>query len=182
LESEAKLQAVKAFETYSPSIGVKLSTHLTNYLKKVNRLAYKHQEIYTVPEDRRIKYHTFDRVKENLKDSLDRDPTIEEMAHELKWSRAEVGRYYKEQRRELSDTQPHANDIPIYTDTKSALLSYAYHDLPPKDKLLLEYTMGYGGKPKMSDPEIMRKLNMTRGQLSYAKKLLTNKVGNAIYG
>jgi len=175
LEAEAKIQAVNAFKSFDPSRGVKLSTHLMNQLKKTSRFAYKHQEIYSVPESRRIKYHTFESVKSHLRDKYDRDPSIEELADSLKWSNSEVKRYQREDIRELSDSQPLSSDIGFYKKDDTAMLAYMYNDLNPQEKLLLEYTTGYGGR-QLSNTEIKRRLNMTQGQLSYAKKNLTNKL------
>ena len=46
----------------------------------------------------------------------------------------------------------------------------------PEEKVLFEYTTGFNGKPKLSNPEIMRKMNLTQAQLSYKKTLLTRKL------
>ena len=182
LSAEAKLQALKAFQTFQPGRGNQLSTHLTNYLRKVNRLVYKHQELYSVPEARRIKFHTFNTMKTNLQDQYDRDPTVEELASNLKWSNAEVGRFIKEDRKEFSDSQPYSNDFHINSDPNYSMLAYVYNDLAPKDKLLLEHTTGYGGKRILNNSQLMRKFNMTQGQLSYAKKQLTDKIDKAMGG
>ena len=176
LEAEAKIQAVRAFNTYNPNKGTKLSTHLMNQLKKTSRFAYKHQEIYTVPEDRRIKYHTFNSVKSHLKDKYDRDPTIEELADSLKWSNSEVKRYHNEDIKELSDSQPIATDSGFYKHQTDPITSYIYNDLAPDEKVLMESITGLNGKSPLSNKEVMRKLNMTQGQFSYAKRKLVNKL------
>lgn len=182
LESEAKIQALNAFKTFNPQKQVKLSTHVTNYLKKLTRLNYEHQEVFKVPEARRIKYHTYATVKSHMEEDVGRAPTLEELAEKLGWSYAEVGRFQRENKKELSDAQPISNDANFFRkDTAARTLAYIYNDLPPKDKLVLEYTTGYGGKDVLSNKEIMKKLNMTQGQLSYAKTKLTDKlveVGN----
>jgi DNA-directed RNA polymerase specialized sigma subunit len=181
LEAEAKIQAVKAFHSYNPSMGTKLSTHVINYLQKINRLVYKHQELYSVPEDRRIKYHTFDSIRSHLKDQLDRDPTGEELADNLKWSRSEVNRYLSEDRRELSESMPISNDADFFRAGDSAMTAYIYNDLNPTEKVLFEHTTGYGGKPILATPQLLQKLNMTQGQLSYMKKNLVDKIERARY-
>lgn len=176
VEAESKIQAVSAFKSFDPNRGVKLSTHLTNCLQKVNRLNYKYQEIFAVPEQRRIKYTVFHAAKSHLNDTNNRDPTSEELAHHLGWSRAEVNRFNSENRTELSDAQPHANDVALHDTTDSTLISYVYNDLTPKNKLLFEHTTGYNNKPILNNPQLMKKLDMTQGQLSYAKKQLTHHV------
>lgn len=176
IQAEAKLQALKAFKTYDPGKDVKLSTHVHNYLQKVNRLNYKYQEIFEVPEQRRIKYQTFQKAKQDLEDSLRREPTAEELADHLHWSRAEVGRFLAEARVEFSDAQPHSSDLAVHDTADATLMAYIYNDMAPKQKLLFEHTTGYNGKPVLSNPELMKKLRMTQGQLSYAKKQMTQDI------
>jgi len=182
IQAEAKLQALKAFQTYDPKHEVKLSTHVHNYLQKVNRLNYQYQEIFAVPEQRRIKYTTFQKAKQDLEESLRREPNAEELADHLHWSRAEVGRFLAESKTELSDSQPHASDLGIHEDPHASVMSYLYNDLPPEKKLLFEHAMGYNGKARLSNPQLMKKLNLTQGQLSYAKKDLRDLVMKAKQG
>jgi len=172
IEAEAKLQALKAFKTYDPAKNVKLSTHVTNYMQKVNRINYQYQDIYSVPESRRIKFTTFNNAKERLREELGRDPTAEELANDLKWSRSEVQRFFSEQRYELSDSQPHHSDLGMHDTRDKTMLSYIYNDLTPQQKLLLEHTTGYGGKKILDNSGLTKKLGMTQSQLSYSKRQL----------
>lgn len=182
IQSEAKLQALKAFKTFDPAKDVKLSTHVHNYLQKVNRLNYQYQEIFAVPEQRRIKYQTFQKAKSDLEDSLHREPNAEELAGHLHWSRAEVGRFLSEAKTEFSDAQPYSSDLAAHDTEGASVLSYIYNDLGPQDKLLLEYRTGYNGRPQLGNPQIMKKLNMTQGQLSYAVKDLTRRIDDVKKG
>lgn len=182
IQAEAKLQALKAFKSYDPDKGVKLSTHVHNYLQKVNRLNYQYQEIFSVPEQRRIKYQSFHKAKQDLEDSLKREPNADELADSLHWSRAEVARFLSESKAEFSDSQPHASDLGLHEDPSATVVSYIYNDLTPDKKLLFEYRTGYNGRPVLSNPQIMKKTGLTQGQLSYAIKDLTNVVDKAKRG
>lgn len=177
--AEAKIQAVSAFHSFNPKMGVKLSTHVTNALQKVNRLNYKYQEIFEVPEQRRIKYKAYQNAKAHLEDTLGRSPNLEELAHELKWSKAEVTRFNQEARTEFSDTQPYSSDLASHKTTDETVMAYIYNDLTNKQKALFEHTTGYGGQPVLSNPQIMKKLDYTQGQLSYAKKQLIDIIKKA---
>lgn len=179
IEAEAKIQAVKAFETYDPRRGVKLSTHLTNYMQKVNRLNYKYQEIYSVPEHRRIKFTSFEQVRERLKDLYGRSPTDQEMADEMQWSVAEVNRFMLENKKELSDTQPYSSDIHSNDTQRQTTLQYVYNDLSPKHQKIFEHTTGYNDKPIYDNEKLRQKFKLTQGQLSYAKSMLKDKVKDA---
>jgi DNA-directed RNA polymerase specialized sigma subunit len=179
IEAEAKIQAVNAFKTYDPKKDVKLSTHLTNYLQKVNRINYKYQDLYKVPEDRRIKYNTFNTAKSDFEDSYGREPSIEELSSRLGWSQREVSRYLRENRQELSQSVPYPSDLGAHDTTDETIVSYVYNDLSPKDKLVFEYTTGYQGRRKLTNSEIMAKLGLTQGQLSYAKSKISKRIKEA---
>jgi len=179
VEAEAKLQAVKAFESYNPNKGVKLSTHLTNYMQKVNRLNYKYQEIYSVPEHRRIKFTSFEQARERLHDLYGREPTDQELADELRWSTSEVNRFRLENRKELSDSQPYSSDIHKNDTRDKTLLSYVYNDLSPQQKPIFEHTIGYNNQPVYNNSQIRKKFDLTQGQLSYVKSKFKNMIKDA---
>ena len=180
LETEAKIQAMNAFRSYSPSKATKLSTHVTNQLQKVNRLVYNNMEMLSIPEARRIKFKNFEAVSSHLEDEFGRPPTISELADELGWSRAEVQRFKNESWKELSDSTPTMFDVSANDDPNHALVSYVYNDLSPKHQNVFEMVGGYGGKRQKSDDEIMKKLRMTRGQLSYAKTKIKKELQTAL--
>ena len=180
LETEAKLQAMNAFKTYTPNRSTKLSTHVTNQLQKVNRLVYNNMDMVSIPEARRIKFKNFEAVSSYLKDEHGREPNASELADELGWSQAEVRRFQAEMWKELSDSAPTMFDVSANEDPNHALVSYVYNDLSPKHKNVFEMVGGYGGKRQRSDEEIMKKLKLSRGQLSYAKTQIKNKLKSAM--
>lgn len=181
LDAEAKIQAVKAFNTFDPNKGVQLSTHLINTLQKVNRVAYSNMELLSVPEHRRYKFKTFAAAIANLHEELGREPNSLELAEELGWSTNEVERFRMEERKELSDSRPDSPEFSKKTDTNDLLLSYIHHDLSPQQRSVFEMTTGYAGQQVYDNAKIMKSLNMTQGQLSYAKTLIKDKV-NKVFG
>ncbi len=44
------------------------------------------------------------------------------------------------------------------------------------DGTIFEHTTGYGGAPLLRNPQLMTKMKMTQGQLSYQKRLLVNQI------
>jgi len=180
VEAQAKIEAVKAFKSFKPDKGVKLSTHVTNYMQKVNRLNYKYQEAFSVPEVRRIKWSTFNSAKGELGDQLGRDPNTSELADSLGWSQAEVGRFNAENRHELSDSQPHYSDFNQHDTRDASMLAYVYNDLSPRHKLVLEHTTGYNNKKVLDNQDLMKKLRATQGQVSYYKTQIKDAIRKAM--
>lgn len=179
LELEAKRLAVEAFNSYQPSRGAALSTHVTNRLKKLSRLNYTHQNIARIPEYQSLKFRTFENSMNTLTDNLGREPTIAELADDLRWSTPAVKRFQKNIRREFVES----GDLPSHFDqgeTQDGVLDYVYYDLNPIQQKILEHTTGYGGAKTLSNPQLRRKLKLSQGQLSYQKRLLTNRIERAL--
>jgi hypothetical protein len=51
-----------------------------------------------------------------------------------------------------------------------------YHDLSPLQKSIFEHTTGYGGAPVLDGKAMMKKLNLTQGQLSYEKSKIIARI------
>ena len=104
IAAEAKKQAIAAFKTYDPKAGAALGTHVHNYMLKVNRFVYEHQNIGRIPEHRITQIGTYQAVKSELRVKRGREPSAAELADELNWSLAEVERMERELRREVPET------------------------------------------------------------------------------
>ena len=179
LELEAKRLAVEALHSYRPTGGAALSTHVTNRLKKLSRLNYTHQNVARIPEYQSLKFRTFDNAQKGLIDTFGRDPTAAELADDLGWSTSSVQRFQKNIHREFVES----GEVPPYFDKgedDTGVVDYVYYDLNPIQKRILEHTTGYGGAKVLTNPQLRKELKMTQGQLSYQKRLLTNRVEQAL--
>ena len=132
-----------------------------------------------MPEHRKIKLKTFNDSMDRLTESYGRQPNVAEMAQDLSWSPAEVGRFKKEQHRELSDSLPVSHGYTL-DDDDDGLVSYVYHDLNPSDKVVFEHTTGYGGAAILSTKELMEKAGLTSGQISHAKRRLRASISGLV--
>ena len=68
---QAKKLAVDALRSYKPSVGVKISTHVTNQLQKLSRVNYAHQNAARIPEHSMLQFHSVNIATEDFRD-LDR--------------------------------------------------------------------------------------------------------------
>jgi len=176
IELEAKKWALKSFETYDPNRGAKLSTHTTNWLKKVNRFVYNRQNIGYIPEERIIKIKTFQNTKADLEVKLDREPSQVELADELVWSLGEVERMDKELRKDIAPTDTMVDFGYITSDPNREILNYIYFELSPQEQQVYDYTIGSHGKQKMSGNDIAKKLNVSPSQISQIKRRIGEKM------
>lgn len=181
LELEAKKLAAEAVESYLPNMGASLGTHVTNRLKKLSRITYTHQNVARMPEYQTLLYNTYRTAEVDLEENLGRPPTAEELAERLAWSKSYMNRFQKSIRKELieSGEPPPIADRPS-DDAK--IVDYLYNDLSNKQKTIFQHTTGYAGSPIYTNNQLMKKLDMTQGQLSYQKKLLVDKIKNVTGG
>ena len=168
LEIQAKQIAIDTFNNYDPSKAA-LNTHLTNQLKGLSRSPYTYASPARMPEHRQVKVGTFKSAEESLKEVLGREPTVQELADELSWSKREVSRFLDEQRVTYSTSMPIPPGFEKYSPDQS-LIDSMYHVLADQDKIVFEHTTGYGGRPILSAQQLMGMSGMTQGQVSHSKR------------
>lgn len=170
LSAEAKKWALKAINTYDPSKGTQLSTHVTNYLQRVRRLNYKYQNAVRLPENMQLQYREWNMHLQNLNDQLNREPTDEEMAKSLGWTKSQTVKY----RNSLySDLVESASDKPAeFTqyNENAELMAYLMSQLTHDEKFILDNVK------LMPAPQIAAKLGVNINRYNYIKKQLQKKI------
>jgi DNA-directed RNA polymerase specialized sigma subunit len=175
LELEGKRLAMEAIHTFRPTGGAALGTHVTNRLRKLSRINYTHQNLARLPEYKTRKFHTHNVAKSALEDRLGREPTVDELSSELKWAKPFLQDFQKSMRKEHVESGVPAPIFDLDSGEKGTV-DFVYNDLSPTQKTIFEHTTGYGGVATMRNPQLMKKLKMTQGQLSYQKRLLVNRI------
>jgi DNA-directed RNA polymerase specialized sigma subunit len=179
LRAKANAQLLKAFKTYDPTKGASPVTHVWNNLQKVQRVATESLQSGHIPEYRNLKKSTFTIVRDNLTDQLGREPNVSEMADELGWSHAEVGRMNNELSGEVTASGAEFDFYgnAVTQEPKDKLLAdYLYHELDNKDKLIFEHTFGYGGKKILNNKELAKKLRTNEMSIHRSKSRLADKI------
>jgi len=181
IELEAKRLAMEAMSTYQPTRGAAVGTHMMNRLRKLSRLPYTHQNAARMPEYQTLKFHTHNLAKAALEDKLGRSPTIDELSSELSWPKPYLADFQKSLRQESIES---GTPAPIFDidNGASGTIDFVYNDLNTQQKKLFQYSTGYGGAKILTNPQIMKKLKMTQGQLSYLKRKLIDHVSAATGG
>jgi DNA-directed RNA polymerase specialized sigma subunit len=179
LRAKANSQLLRAFKTYNPDKGASLVTHTWNNLQKVQRVATESLQSGHIPEYRNLKKSTFTIVRDNLTDQLGREPSVLEMADELSWSQAEVGRMNAELAGEITASGAEFDFYgnAVTKEPKDKLLAdYLYHELNNKDKVIFEHTFGYGGKKILNNKELADKLHTNEMFVHRSKNRLAEKI------
>ena len=181
LEAKAKQLALEAIKSYDPDAGAALSTHVVNRLKKLSRQVYTHQDAVRVPEYKKLKIHAYFRGEKELMNQHGREPTSQELADHLGWAPSTLADVQRAMRPELIQSEDVGGGLferqSVWgSDTDDGMIDMIYYDLDPIDKLIFEHSTGYGGKPELSNKEIMQKTGLTQGQLSYRKRKIVDKI------
>ena len=153
LEIESKKLALDAFKTYDPTKAA-LNTHVTNHQKHLQRYVLNYVNIGKIPENRALAVGKFQRIKQNLMEDLNREPTLVELADELKWPTQEVERMESELRKDLAPSTGEEEDtffeqISYRSEDIPEAIQFVYYEADPEDKLILEYYWGLGGKQQL---------------------------------
>jgi RNA polymerase primary sigma factor len=180
IESQARLLALKAFETYNPKMGTQLNTHVGHELKHLQRYVLEYQNVGKIPENRGIAISKFKNIKSNLTEDLDREPTVLELSDALDWSPHEVERMQSELRADLNVSQ--GKEEAFFdsqfnmTDQARDVVEYVYWSSPPKEQKIMEYWFGIGGNPKHTLEETAKKLRMTPDEIKAMSKKIAVKI------
>lgn len=182
LETEGKQLAVEAFKTYDPARGTGLGTHVVNALLKMSRLSYANQNVARLPENKMLKFHSYNLAHSELQDNLGRAPTVDELSDHLGWSIPRLTAFRKQigHQELLESGGTSASDGGAFStaneDELDHTVDFIHHGLPPVQKAIFEHLTGYGGTSQISNSAIQKKLSLTQGQYSYQKKLLIDHV------
>jgi len=171
---------IQACEAYNLNSGVALATFVKSYMIKLTQMGDAWRSPIRIPANRAYKFNMFKNTVETLGTNLGREPTIDELADELKWSKAEVTRFIKELRKEFSDDRPFMTSYNPNKSKEEEMIDFIYHDLTAREKILFERTTGYGGKDKVSNPKLAKILKINQNQLSYEKRKLVDKIERLI--
>ena len=174
LNLEAKKLALNAFKSFDPQ-QAQLATHVTNQLKGLSRIVYTYTNPARLPEHKTLKVGTYLNAKMELEEQLGREPTMMEISEQLAWNPNEVERYSNELRAGYSTSKPTPPGFDKY-DADKGVVDFLYNDLHDQDKLVMEHTTGYGGKPVLGARDLEEQTGMTQGQISHAKRRIRRKI------
>ncbi len=166
LENEAKKLALQAFNSYNPTLGVALNTHLTNWLLKLSRIAYERQSSVSVPEHKRISYNQLKQLKTTLEEQLGFPPTTGHLADHLGISEKKILTLLSEvEKKELLESEEHPETSTSTEEEK--LIDFAFHDMTPTQQNIFKLKTGYSNTIRKNNNEIIKQLGISQGQLSY---------------
>jgi DNA-directed RNA polymerase specialized sigma subunit len=170
LSAEAKKWTFKAIESYDPTRGASLSTHVLNFLPKVRRLNYKYQNSARLPENLQLQYSNFQGAVSHLQETLGREPLDEEIAKKLGWSKPLVVRFKGSLYDDLVESVSlRPSEVSQFNENKF-LLDHIMSKLNEQEKyILLE-------SPDVTAQEAADHLGVNLSRWNYLKSKLIDKI------
>lgn len=173
--AEAYKLARKAARSYNPSSGFKFSTHLTNQLKKLSRISTQFGATIRLPENKQFKLQRLNHVELVLKEELDREPSVSELADATGMSIKEIN-YLKQHRTSDVNISNMAYTPTFINNGNDEWMHFVYHDLEPIDKVIFEYKVGFAGKPQLTNEQIAGKLKLSASTVNNRSKMIAEKI------
>ena len=190
LVSRARRMALDALRGYDPS-RARLRTHLFNQLQGLKRVSRQQSAILHVPERVSLDRYHLERHTQELTDKLGREPSDDELADATGFSprRLQRVRSYLPAVAEgtLESADPEGRQqiyggviIPQQQQARAdAVRDLVYGDLSPQDKLIMEHTLGMGGRRPLSNQQIAAKLGRSPGLISQRKAAIQQMLDRA---
>lgn len=170
LSALGKAWAIRAIHSFQPERGTQLSTHITGYLRKIRRMNYKFANAARLPENLQLQYYLWDRSLQDLRDRLNRDPTDEEMAEALGWSKPQVVKYRNSLYEDLIESATAKPTETVQFNESKILLDHIMDQLTPDEKMIWKFSK------ELSSDQLAAKLGVNVNRLNYLKSKLKAKV------
>lgn len=176
VKSQAKLLAMKAFDTYDPAKGT-MKNHLMGQLRGLQRYAGQQNQIIAVPERVVLDKRNLTEAEEALRDRLGRDPSDMEIANYTGLSlkrinyvrNASSGVASGSMLDEEGEVYSPASNIPGVNTVDAGMRNMIYYDLNDIDQVVMDYTLGMHGSPQLETNEIAARLGISPSAVSQRK-------------
>ena len=184
LRSRARRVTLDALNTYDPQ-QARLSTHVTNHLMGLRRIARRQQQVLRVPERVSLDQQFLANAEAELHDKLGREPTPGELADHTGVSRDRIN-YVRKFRPPVAEgsllasmeTGPEESAFlpAVKQDTTSVLLEAVYGDLEGTGQKIMDWTLGLHGSKPISNQDIAKRLRLTPGAVSQRKAQIQRRI------
>jgi DNA-directed RNA polymerase specialized sigma subunit len=180
LKSKAKFLVADAIKTYDPSKGTKLSTHVYNYLRPLQRTAKDMTEVSPLSRYYSDEAAQFVKFNQSFLEEYGREPDDTEIMDGLGINEKRLSKLNKLVKYEIPEGQLLGEISQDAEDKDSDKLNlwteYVYNDLNSTDKKILNYKLGKNGHPALSNEEIAIKLNLNPVDISLRSQKIAEKI------
>jgi len=172
LSAEITKHAINGIDSYDPTKGAKLSTHVFNHIAQASRLNYTYQNVVRMSEDKQQgKFKHYKKALDDLNSELNQEPTDEQIAERLGWRVKEVVDLKSGLFSDIFESrQEVAAESSQFSDDKTRM-NFLMENLNPEEtKFFRDKTSG------MNQTDMAARHGMDVNKLNYTGRKLTDKV------
>lgn len=172
LSAEAKKWAIKGIQTYDPSKGAGISTHVVNWLQKVRRLNYTYQNAARLPENLHLKHSEYSHAVAELTEELNREPTDVELSAKLGWSKPQTVKFKNMLYSDLVESASEkANETSRFNED-AIIMEHIRSQLDYQEQFILDNV----NVKALSATDIAKSLGVNINRYNYLKAKLIEKI------
>jgi DNA-directed RNA polymerase specialized sigma subunit len=172
LRGHARRITLGALQTYDPA-KASLRTHLMGHLQGLKRIAGRLAMPIAIPERVMLQQRDVAEAARDLTDSLGREPSDTEIADSTGLSVKRL-LHLRKFRRPISESAASFDNASgevvgpeVVHDTPQTILeNFIYSDLSPRDQLIMDYTLGRNGRPRLNGRDVATQVGVTPGAVS----------------
>ena len=173
LKSEIARHAINGIETYDPTKGAKLSTHVFNHVAQASRMNYMYQNVVRMSEDKQQgKFKFYKKAIDDLNSELSREPTDAEVADRLGWSVKDVLDMKSNLFADIFESRQEVEDERSKFSDDKLKMNYIMDNLSKEESDFFKDKAIRG----LSQKDMADKHSMDVNKLNYTGRKLTDKV------
>lgn len=172
LKAEIAKHAASAIDSYDPSKGAKLSTHVFNHIAQASRLNYTYQNVVRMSEAKQQgQFKYYKKAYDDLSSELLKEPTPAELALRLGWKEKEVTDFQSNLYQDVHEGNlEYLGAASEYSDDATRM-NHVRSSLTDEERSLLDSRF-----KGLSQEEMSSVHGMDVNKLNYSHRKLVNKV------
>ena len=182
LRSKAKVLTVKALKTYDPAKGTQLRSWVITQLQPLSRYGQGFRPVKQ--SELAIRQAAeLNTIRGKLTDTLNREPTITELADESGLSPKRIKLLQERVKPTVSEQafmSPETGTMQLPGIEDKSSISFAmdavYESLSDRDRAIFDWKIGAHGKDRVANQEIAKRLGLTPAFISQRSQFIVNKI------
>ena len=176
LQAEARRLTIQGLRKYDPS-QAQVNTFLRHQFQSMDRFVKQRQNFSRITEDRTRLIGPMQRAKSRLVEKLGREPTLHELADEMKVQPLVLEKLLLEMKDDHLASGAMENPFIEETPASRRVLRLIRFELTPNEEVVLNYLLGQEGKPLVtSTGDIARREGWADSKVSQLKKSIRVKM------